>query len=69
MYVKRCTGGTREEIRVLDIYQPAPLQESDPDVGGVHRISYKVALESLHLNSQKGARAAGGGVISREAGY
>jgi len=36
----------REEIRILDTYKPAPLQESDSDVDDVYRISYKVALES-----------------------
>jgi len=25
----------REEIRVLDTYQPAPLQESDPGADGI----------------------------------
>jgi len=53
-------GGTRARRNPCFRYLPL-----DPDVDDVHRISYKVALESLHLNSQKGERAAGGGAISR----
>ncbi|KAF8453669.1 hypothetical protein BGX38DRAFT_392308 [Terfezia claveryi] len=36
-----------EEQRILDTYEPAPLQESDSDSDDIPSISYKVALEAL----------------------
>ncbi|KAF8431736.1 hypothetical protein BGX38DRAFT_1146566 [Terfezia claveryi] len=36
-----------EEQRILDTYEPAPLQESDSDSDDIPSISYKLALGAL----------------------